>query len=215
MFLSDLRIASMIRRPFNSNARSWLPVVMGLLLVVAAVGCYDSASGDASLTDAIEFTLPAFPETGSNAVQLFTEMHYQPSYRSQEEPRLLPPEGSVPITGAEIVYTSLDDYNAAPTKAGDAVAGQGLYSINCLVCHGAALDGNGPILAYNYSGVFPADLRATPSTDNELFAFISGGGSMGLSMRMLGRASSSPMPEFRLLLTEQERWDIVAYLKGQ
>ena len=207
----------MISRPFNSGARLWAPVVLGLVLVVSAVGCYDTATGDASVTDAVEFKLPAFPETGSNAVQMFTEMHYQPSYRSQEEPRLLPPEGSVPITGAEIVYTSLDDYNAAPTMAGDAVAGQGLYAINCLVCHGAALDGNGPIMTYTYTGSLPVDLRADltrQSTDNELFAYVTAGGRMGLSFRMAGRASQSPMPEFKRLLTEQERWDIVEYLRG-
>ena len=37
-------------------------------------------------------------------------MHYQPSYRVQEGPRILPPEGSVPVTGREITYGSLEEY---------------------------------------------------------------------------------------------------------
>ena len=35
--------------------------------------------------------------TGSYPVDVFTEMHYQQSYRSQEPPRLMPAEGAVPL----------------------------------------------------------------------------------------------------------------------
>jgi len=80
------------------------------MAIMFALGCYDSNTGDANIGGAINFKLPAFPETGSNRVQVFTEMHYQPSYRTQESPRLLPPDGSVPITGAEVVYASIDEY---------------------------------------------------------------------------------------------------------
>jgi mono/diheme cytochrome c family protein len=217
MFVSATPDVSMNRRSSRTTLKLWASALVGLLLLAASVGCYDSATGDANIGDPINFKLPAFPETGSNAVQLFTEMHYQPSYRSQEEPRRLPPEGSVPITGAEVVYTSLDDYNANPPKGGDSTLGQSLYNINCLVCHGAALDGNGPIMmGFNYNSALPADLRADGtrrSSDNDLYAYVSGGGRMGLALRFSGRATQSPMPEFRRLLTEQERWDIVSYLR--
>ena len=46
-----------------------------------------------------------FTRTGSNKVQIFTEMHYSQSYRSQEIPRLLPPEGAIPIDGKGIEYS--------------------------------------------------------------------------------------------------------------
>ena len=67
-------------------------------------------------------------------------------------------------------------------------------------------------------GPFPADLMADvtkSSTDGELFGFISGGGRQGLSARLRGRDSTSPMPEFQKLLTEQERWELVKFLRSR
>ena len=63
-------------------------VALGLFALLAALGCYNNNTGETRISEDIYFTLPAFPETGSNKVQVFTEMHYQPSYRSQEGPRL-------------------------------------------------------------------------------------------------------------------------------
>ena len=77
-------------------------VSLGLFALLAAMGCYNNNTGETVITQDIHFTLPAFPETGSNKVQIFTEMHYQQSYRSQEGPRLDPPESAVPITGKEV-----------------------------------------------------------------------------------------------------------------
>ncbi len=197
---------------------AWLLLALGLAAVASMLGCYDTRTGDASIGGEINFKLPAFPETGSNAVQVFTEMHYQPSYRTQEVPRLLPPEGSVPMTGAEIVYASMDEYKALTSPGGDAQNGWRLYEINCLVCHGSNLDGKGKITEFDYSGgPLPADLKADvtkTATVGELFGFISCGGRQGCALRLIGRPSASPMPEFRRLLSEQERWDLAAYLHG-
>ena len=41
------------------------------------------------------------------------------------------------------------------------------------------------------------------------------GGRQGLSARLRDRDSTSPMPEFRLLLTEDERWALVRYLRSR
>ena len=198
------------------TATWWLFLSLGLAAV--AVGCYNTATGDASIGAGIDFKLPAFPETGSNAVEVFTEMHYQPSYRAQEGPRLLPPDGSVPRSGAEIVYASLEEYKVLATTGGDSQHGRRLYQVNCLVCHGSKLDGQGPITTFPYSGgPVPANLNAEVTrnaTGGELYGFISCGGRQGCSLRLRGLASASPMPEFRRLLSEQDRWDLVAYLQG-
>lgn len=202
-------------------------LVFGLM----ATACYNTRSGRVDVGGSITFTLPVFMETGSHAVEMWTEMHFQPSYRVQEGPRLLPPQGSVPVTGAEIVPVSLDEYSqlAVPSVSAqgyDDLRAQDLYRTNCLVCHGAALDGNGPIMQLTradgtpvYSkGPFPADMNAAVtkgSTDGDLFAFISGGGRQGISARLRGRASGSPMPEFQKLLTEQERWELVQFLRSR
>ncbi len=206
---------------------------MAFALMLAATACYDSKTGETSVGGSINVTLPAFPETGANAVQVFTEMHYQPSFKSQEGPRLLPPRDSVPISGKEVRPTSVVGYEPlVPTQeAVDAFNSTGgaeaqrLYAVNCLVCHGIAFTGDGPITTLASAGgglamengPFPADLTlpvTVDSTDGELFGFISGGGRQGLASILSGRQTRSPMPEFQLLLTEEERWQLVLYLRA-
>lgn len=202
--------------------RLWAVPIFALL-ALAAVGCYNNNTGETTIGDSINFTLPAFPETGSNAVQVFTEMHYQPSFRVQEGPRLLPPIDSVPVTGREIRYTTADEYSALtiPDRAAqsyDQARAQNLYDINCLVCHGSGLTGDGPIRPFMDRGPFPANLTlplTKGSTDGDLFGFISKGGRQGLTTALLGRDSPSPMPEFMRLLNEQERWWLVEFLRGK
>jgi len=217
-------------------ARNWAGLRLSALavtLILAAVGCYDNNTGDANIGGAINFKLPAFPETGANAVQVFTEMHYQPSYRVQEGPRLLPPEGSVPVTGRELTYATVEEYESLPVPAeivdrynstggGEA---QRLFAVNCVVCHGISLKGDGPITTLIGAdgdpamdgGPLPADLTSevtVRATNGELFGFISGGGRQGQASILSGRPTRSPMPEFQLLLTEEDRWQLVLYLRG-
>ena len=217
-------------RPFNALVRqrtmafsvrwTWALLATVLLAAVAA-GCYNNNTGETNIGSSINFKLPAFPETGGNAIQIFTEMHYQPSYRVQEGPRLLPPPDSIPVTGKELRYTSLEEYKELTIPDGvvrsyDPTSAQELYNLNCLVCHGENLQGAGPIRPFMTRGPFPADLTADLTqdvTDGELFGFISGGGNQGLAARLRGRQSASPMPEFRLLLTEDERWVLVQFLR--
>ena len=225
----DTTMHSDVRRGKRSRAS-----VLGIaFLVVAlalstALGCYNNNTGETNIGDSIRFKLPAFPETGSNKVQVFTEMHYQPSYRSQEGPRLDVPASAVPITGKEVVLTSVEEYAALENPGGDSDNGQALFAINCVVCHGAQLDGQGLVMVTGPSMV-PADLRGEVTmerTDGELYGLISYGGNTGFTTRVpalmdptvdgercVGQGSC-PMPEFRKLLTESERWDLVAYLRG-
>ena len=112
----------------------------------------------------------------------------------------------------------MDDYRALQRVSNDAVLGQRLYQVNCQVCHGQDLDGDGLIVAFVDSGPLPANLSAEvtkSATDGEIYGFISCGGRQGCAMRLIGKDSQSPMPEFRRLLTEEERWAVVAYLRGQ
>ena len=198
----------------------WALVALVWLSALAG-GCYNKTTGAASVVG-VNFTLPAFPQTGSNTVQVFTEMHYQPSYGVQEIPRLLPPTDSVPVTGKEISYASMEEYQAltVPDRSAqlyDPASARHLYQINCMVCHGEDLRGDGRIVQYMNSGPLPADLTlgvTKDASDGELYAFISGGGRQGIASRLRGRASRSPMPEFRLLLTEEERWALVQFLRS-
>ena len=152
----------------------------------ALVGCYNNNTGETNIGDSIRFKLPAFPETGSNKVQVFTEMHYQPSYRSQEGPRLDVPDSAVPISGKEVVLTSIEEYAALQSPGGDTANGAGLFAINCVVCHGTELDGQGSVMVTGPSMV-PANLRGEVTmerTDGELYGLISYGGNTGFTTRV-------------------------------
>jgi mono/diheme cytochrome c family protein len=198
--------------------------MMWLLAVVTLVslGCGNIRSGDPELPLAEGLRLPAFPKSGTHAVQIFNEMHYQPSYKSQEGPRLLPPSDSVPVTGRELQYTQ-EEYGQllVPEElrsSYDGARAAGLYRINCMVCHGPGLTGNGTIRPFMTRGPFPADLTnplTQDSSDGDLYAFISEGGRQGYAATARGRESGSPMPEFRLLLSPEERWLLVMYLRSQ
>jgi mono/diheme cytochrome c family protein len=131
-------------------------------------------------------------------------MHYQPTDRRLEPPREAPPEDAVPITGST-PRMSIDDARslANPVTASPATLqhAQQLAQVNCAACHGAAGDGQGPVARY-FSPVKPVDFRADRvrnRTDGELFWIIANG---------LGN-----MPEFRDLLSEQELWTVVLYVR--
>ena len=218
-------MSSLERHGSGLSARaSWLVYTGAFFIAVAmvATGCSSNLrTGEFELHGIAKFNLPAFPETGGNKVEVFNEMHYQPSFRSQEGPRLLPPPESVPVTGKELRYATLEEYKdleAPATLEYDVDKARSLYGINCQVCHGAALQGEGPILKYMTRGPFPADLTddlTQSSTSGELFAFISRGGRQGLAAIERDRESQSPMPEFQRLLTAEERWMLVMYLRSQ
>ncbi len=194
--------------------------LLGLSVVLwVSVACYDSEVGRASLGSAIWFEAPAITETGPTPIEVFTEMHYQQSFRIQEGPRILPPPDSVPVTGRELRYSTMEEYEALTVPEGISPAdGVDLYSINCVVCHGTSLKGDGLIVPFIDAGPLPADLTSEATrnaTEGALFGFISGGGRQGLALRLSGRESTSPMPEFRKLLSERERWALVQYLRSQ
>ena len=219
------------RAPLRRRSRAGLLLLLAAVLLLAvAAGCYNKTTGRTEVGGKINFKLPAFPETGSNAIQIYTEMHYQPSYRAQEGPRILPPPDSVPVTGRELRYTTIEQYRAleipdAPASSYDQGEAQRIFDINCQVCHGQSLTGDGPILGFwpkdeqgKFKGATPADLTDDPTRtalDGELFGFISRGGRQGLSLWLAGRESTSAMPEFALLLSEDERWALVQYLRSR
>lgn len=226
------------RPPVGAIASRSALLLVTLLLVFATLACYNTRTGRVDVGGAINFKLPAFPQTGSHAVQAFTEMHYQPSYRVQEGPRLLPPEGSVPITGREVEYDTVEEYQALSVPGGltsdpETVSrARHTYTINCQVCHGSNLrgeDGDAPILGYlGDAGARPRNLidektdangnpviSAANTTDGELYAWITYGGQAGFASALRDRPTSSWMPPFGRLLTEQERWELVMLIRSE
>lgn len=130
--------------------------------------------------------------TGSYPFDLMAEMHYNQAYRSQEPPRLDAHAEAVPIS-----------------LPGTSKTGAELYAINCAMCHGQSLRGNGPVLTlmeerYDYKPLLDPDLIsevAQSQSDPQLIGIVSGGVNV--------------MPAFRKLLTETEIRLVISYLRQQ
>jgi mono/diheme cytochrome c family protein len=100
---------------------------------------------------------------------------------------------------------SFDDARSLPNPVAASNAtvqhARELARVNCAACHGAAGDGQGPVAGY-FSPVRPVDFRSERvrnRTDGELFWIIANG---------LGN-----MPAFRDLLSEQDLWSVVLYVR--
>ena len=170
---------------------------------------------------------------GSYPIELFPEMHYTQSYKEGEPDRLSPPTESVPWEGmgfaavylppaSDSIVKHMDFYKALtdPDKGGyDPQVGGELFRGNCSMCHGFAgaggatsADGDAggqgkvgfQLQEHGYS-LPPSLLQDVGSknpvskTDGELFGTITHGAYV--------------MPKFGNLLTQEERWQIVGYLR--
>jgi putative copper resistance protein D len=78
-----------------------------------------------------------------------------------------------------------------------------LYQKNCVICHGVGGFGDGP--AAKTLPIKPADLTAKHTSDHtmgDLFWWLSHG------------KPDTPMPAFAPLLSEEERWDLINFLRA-
>ena len=145
---------------------------------------------------------------GTYPLDIFYEMHYQQSYQAQEPPRLSAPAGAVPVTGR--VITTAEN----PMPGEGVEKGARLFTANCVFCHGNGGKGDGPVLqdfmidkyGYKLIASLSPDLtsgepgHAQAIGDLEVFAWITNGAIV--------------MPPFGKLLTVDERWMLVNYIRS-
>ena len=99
----------------------------------------------------------------------------------------------------------------------DIVAGQSLYANNCASCHGANLEGQPNWQSAGADGVLPAPPHdRTGHTwhhdDELLFEYTKLGGAAALEVRGV-TGFNSGMPAFNETLTDDDVWDILAYIR--
>lgn len=107
------------------------------------------------------------------------------------------------LTVAVIFLFAITSLVSAQVIRGNSTAGQGVYEQQCLRCHGATLDGNGPDSKDLI--VRPANFRSQitrSKTDWELLVAISNG------------VLFSPMHSFRGKLTDQQMLDVLSYIRS-
>jgi putative copper resistance protein D len=143
----------------------------------------------------------------------------------------------------ELVYSSLVEYTGleAPERvvqSYDAGRSAELFRVNCVMCHGVSMEGDGPIATLmtvlpvkvaveerdpNLSrvpvpkklGPAPANLTlplTQDSSEGDIFAYITFGGRQGSAAVFRGNETRSPMPPFQWLLSEDDRWALVRYV---
>ena len=129
-------------------------------------------------------------------------MEDQPSIHVQEAPRRLAPEDSVPLSRPNYLDEPQSLVNPVPADEVSLQRGGLLFSFNCAVCHGAAGQEDGSVVAFwSEDARHPADLteaRFRQYPDGTLYRIISQG---------LGA-----MPPLRENLTERERWDVITFV---
>jgi cytochrome c oxidase cbb3-type subunit 3 len=107
------------------------------------------------------------------------------------------------LTAALVLVLAGTSWVSAQVQRGNPKAGEGVYQQQCLRCHGANLDGNGPDSRDLI--VRPTDLRSPTSrskTDWELLVAISNG------------VLFTPMHSFRGKLTDEQMLDVLSYIRS-
>ena len=131
-----------------------------------------------------------------------SDMHEQPSFRKQEDPRL-PVAGTVPVEGYELPLR--DSLSAArlvnPVRAvaANADSAKFLYETYCSPCHGLGAKGDGPVAA---KFQVPPDLTGTKyrhTPDGYIYHVI--------------RHGRFIMPSYAEALKSHERWLVVNHLR--
>lgn len=143
------------------------------------------------------------------------DMVDQPSAKPQESEAPAEPD-AIPVGGAETLPTpkseaeAFDGKDAAaaipnpvPATAESIARGELLYRMHCMVCHGEQGRGDGPV-GRKFEDPTPVDLNedyTQDQMDGQLFFTIT-----------RGRVA---MPFYRDALSQQERWDVINYLRAE
>jgi mono/diheme cytochrome c family protein len=128
-----------------------------------------------------------------------TDMADQPSIDYQEGPRILPPEGAVPIQGLSVIPEEFP-VNPVPSDEVSLQRGAILYDIHCELCHGTQGQGDGPLAQY-------FDRTPQNLTTSQISAEFDG------SVYLTILQGFGQMPSLAENLSTRERWDVINFVR--
>lgn len=154
------------------------------------------------------------PDRGVRLVGWFATMRTPRSVRPYTMP-LMPAPGSVPITGSDPDSLTVADaerlVNPRTRTAESLNRGQWVYQTYCLVCHGPAGRGDGPLSAANGRtppGPFPGIAsyltpQAMGRSDGYIYGVVTYAQAMGRGL----------MPRYGDKVRGTDRWDVINYVR--
>lgn len=128
-----------------------------------------------------------------------TDMQDSLAVGYQEGPRILPPDGAVPIQGEPIIPEEFP-INPIPADEVSLQRGEILFQIHCALCHGTSGQGDGPLA--HYFARTPENLvgsKTAAEFDGSVYLAIQQG--------------FGEMPSLAENLTDRERWDVINYTR--
>ena len=144
------------------------------------------------------------PDDAVALVPWFANMREHVAIRPYKMP-LQPVEGTVPITGIEIIPQANPNNraqlnqlrNSVQRTAASIERGQDRYEIYCVPCHGMEGRGDGPVMpAFARDLTLPVQVQ---NSDGWIYSWIS----LGFGI----------MPEYGSKLSREDRWHIVNYVR--
>lgn len=187
----NLRLRNRYREFMHRLNRYRFLVGAGALLMLASVaGC-------------------TIDSTNTYPIDFFSGMHYQKSFKTLEPPRLLGPEGAVPVQGRAPMYDQqeLTEMENPLEATGDVIArGQRIYEVNCQFCHGTQAMGDGPVAGYFQNA---EDARPPADLTQERLVNIQDGYIYSVVQNGLGQW----MPAFGNLIPGEDIWALVHYIR--
>ena len=147
--------------------------------------------------------------TGTNPIDIMTEMHYQPSVKYQEPDILDIPADVIPYVhrGAPDKVFKIKE-NGTYFIPSRNFSAERLYLVNCSMCHGETGNGKGKVLdilveKYGYVPILDPNLTSPAVQHMDSQALIS-----------IITNGVQVMPSFARLLTKQEIDSIAAYVQA-
>jgi len=141
-------------------------------------------------------------------------MEIQDSYGTQENPLAVPAQ-SIPVEGAAYIPGNGAPTNPVPADEISIARGAELFTIHCVMCHGATGEGNGTVSAFLVKKK-PSNLGSDLvqyKSDGTLFLSISNGVFNPNNSLFPDVEFSGQMPPLSENLTVRERWDVINYIR--